>query len=150
MFKPVLGLDLGLNTLGIAVSRSGHLVTGLANLHFPRGQFASAYTAVVKLAEKEMVGTIVLGRPCYPSGDPTEMTFVAEEFAKVLRTQLDRAGLNRVEIQLQDEQGSTLEAAANLHELGLNAKKQKPMIDRAAAEVILTRWLGDHGYDIWR
>lgn len=150
MFKPVLGLDLGMKTLGIAVSRSGHLVTGLANLRFGYGKVEETIPEVLKLAEKEMAGIIVIGRPCYPSGDPTEMTEVAESYSKKLREALDRKGMGRVMVELQDEQGSTLEAALNLHEMGMNSKKQKPIIDRAAAEVILTRWLSANGYDIWR
>lgn len=150
MFRPVLGLDLGLTTLGIAVSRSGHLATGLKNLKFPRGRFESALVETVKICQKEMVQTIVLGRPCYPSGDPTEMTGVVEEFANTLRQRLDSKGLKDVSIVLQDEQGTTLEAAGNLHELGMNAKRQKPIIDQAAAEVILLRWLSAQGYEVWR
>ena len=150
MFRPVLALDLGMTTLGIAVSRSGHLATGLKNLKFPRGEFAKAIQEAVKQVELENATTVVLGRPCYPSGDPTEMTQVVEEFSEKLREALDQRGLKEVSIDFQDEQGSTLEASRNLHELGLDARRQKPMIDRAAAEVILIRWLEAHGYDVWR
>lgn len=149
LFKPVLALDLGLTTLGIAVSRSGHMATGLDNLKFPRGNFEPAFQGAINYAEKESVGTIVLGRPCYPSGDPTEMTSVVNDFAEELRKRLDKSGLKDVKLVLQDEQGSTLEAASTLHELGLNAKKQKPIIDRQAAKVILERWLMANGYDVW-
>lgn len=150
MFRPILALDLGLTTLGIAVSRSGHLATGLENVRFPRGEFERAIQAAVKQCRKEGAGTIVIGRPCYPSGDPTEMTGVVESFREDLRKALDQGGLSDVTLEYQDEQGSTLEASKNLHELGLNTKKQKPMIDRAAAEVILLRYLESHGYDVWR
>lgn len=149
MFKPVLGLDLGMTTLGICVSRSGHLATSLANLKFPNGDFDYAYPRVLQFVEEEFISKIILGRPCYPSGDPTEMTFVVEKFKEELRKRLDAGGFKKVEIELQDEQGSTLEAAANLHDLNLDAKKQKKIIDQNAAKVILERWLRKNGYDVW-
>lgn len=126
LFRPVLSLDLGMTTLGIAVSRSGHMATGLANLKFPNGKFEEAWQGAISFAKKESVGTIVLGRPCYPSGDPTEMTGVVESFSAELRKRMDAQGLKDVKLELQDEQGSTLEAAKELHGLGLNSKKQKP------------------------
>lgn len=149
MFRPVLGLDLGMTTLGIAVSRSGHLATGLANLRFPRGDFDKTYPQVIRFVKAESVHTVVLGRPAYPSGDPTQMTYVAEAYAKTLRAALDNAGLRDVAIELQDERYSTLEAAYELHGLTMNAKAQKPIIDEQASKVILERWLRKNGYDVW-
>lgn len=149
MFKPILGLDLGMTTLGICVSRSGHITTSLENLKFPKGEFSFAYEAIFKYIKKENVETIVLGRPCYPSKDPTEMTFVVEDFYKQLLKLLNEKGYSEIKVELQDEQGSTLEASSNLHNLNLNAKEQKHYIDENAAKVILERWLIKNGYDVW-
>ncbi len=138
-----------MTTLGISVSRSGHLATGLANLRFPNGAFAVAYEKVAEYAKAEKAEIIVLGRPAYPSGDPTAMTLVVTAFAAELRKALDQAGLKDIAIEFQDERESTLEAAADLHALDLKAKKQKPIIDEEASKVILTRWLRAKGYDVW-
>lgn len=149
MFKPVLGLDLGMTTLGICVSRSGHITTSLENLKFPNGQFSFAYEAIFKYIKKENIGIIVLGRPSYPSLDPTEMTFVVEDFYKRLKELLKERGFNDIKVEFQDEQGSTLEASQNLHNLNMNSKEQKAYIDENAAKVILERWLIKNGYDVW-
>jgi putative Holliday junction resolvase len=46
-----------------------------------------------------------------------------------------------VRIEYQDEYGSTLEAAADLRASGRKARRQRPVIDQAAAVVILRDWL---------
>ncbi len=148
-FEPVLGLDLGLTTLGISVSRSGHLATGLVNLHFHNGKFDYAIGKVLGYVKDERIAIVVLGKPAYPSGDPTQMTFVAVDFAKKLREALDQAGFKSVAIEFQDERDSTLDAAKDLHSLNMNAKRQKPIIDEQASKVILERWLRNKGYDVW-
>jgi len=149
VFKPVLALDLGMTTLGICISRSGHMASSLDNLKFQKGSFDSTFPIVLKYIKQENAGIVVVGRPSYPSGDPTEMTYVVEEYVKNLREYLNSKSMEKIEIELQDEQGSTLEASENLHNMNLNAKKQKQIIDQNAAKVILERWLKNKGYDVW-
>jgi len=45
----------------------------------------------------------------------------------------------------QDESFSTVDAASKLHDAGLNARKQKGVIDQAAAMEILNRYLEQQG-----
>ena len=47
-------------------------------------------------------------------------------------------------LHLVDESFTTLGAAAKLREAGRNAKRQKAVIDQAAAVEILNQWMG-HG-----
>ena len=88
----------------------------------------------------ERVEKFILGWPLYPSGDPCEMTPIVADFA----LRLEKAFPN-IPIVKQDERGSTVEAAALLHEQGKNAKKQRKIIVSAAAGVILKRYLASIG-----
>lgn len=147
-FRPILALDLGMCTLGIAMSSSGHMATPVANLHFPNGKFEECYGKIMGYVEDNFIGLIVMGKPCYPSGDPSSMTQAAMDFAKELDNRLKAKGKN-IDIVFQDEQYSTLEAASLMHDEKLNSKKQKPKIDQVAACVILERYLRNNGYDVW-
>lgn len=145
---PILGLDLGLSTLGIAISRSGHMATAEENLHFPSGQFDGCYETVMTYVLDNKIKAIVLGRPCYPSGDPSPMTEVVNTFKKELEKKLKDKKI-QCAVVMQDEQFSTLEAASLMHQENLSAKKQKSKIDKVAACVILERYLRNNGYDVW-
>lgn len=147
-FKPIMALDLGMCTLGIATSSSGHMATPLANLHFPNGSFEGCYDKVIGFVRDHFIGLIVMGRPCYPSGDSSPMTQVATDFAQELDTRLKAKGMN-IPMVFQDEQYSTLEAAALMHGDNIRSKKQKPKIDQVAACVILERYLRSAGYEVW-
>ena len=74
MKKNILALDLGKGSLGMAISRSGLFVTLLENLRFQATHYDEALKGVAKVMEEEMVESIVIGLPLFPSGDPCEMT----------------------------------------------------------------------------
>jgi len=147
-FKPILGLDLGMCTLGIAISRSGHMASPLENMHFPNGKFDDCYPRVIQYIRDNFIGLVVLGRPCFPSGDPSPMTETVLGFKAELEKRLSEANI-KIDIVLQDEQYSTLEAASLMHDENLSHRKQKPKIDQVAACVILERYLRKNGYDVW-
>ena len=136
MKKNLLCLDLGKASLGVALSRSGMLVTPIENLRFHAMQFDEPISYLHELLKREKVETFVLGLPLFPSGDDCEMTHIVRDFAKRLQTEFPN-----IEIVYQDQRYSTLDASANLHEKGQNAKRQHKTIDRTAACVILERYL---------
>ena len=136
MKKNLLCLDLGKGSLGIAISRSGMLVTPLENYRFHLMKFDEPIEYLKGLLKKEKVETFVLGLPLFPSGDDCEMTLLVRDFAKLLETNFPG-----IEIVYQDERYSTIEASSALHDKGQNAKKQHKTIDRTAACVILERYL---------
>ncbi len=136
MKKHLLALDLGKGSLGLALSRSGEFITPLKEIRFPATHYEVAIQGIRELLMIEKVETFVLGLPLYPSGDDCEMTPIVREFAEKLKNTF--AG---IDIAFQDERNSTVEASALLHASGKNAKKQKKMIDSAAACVILRRYL---------
>ena len=142
MQKNLLALDLGKGSLGMALSRSGQFITLLENLRFPATHYEYALQGIKELLMIEKVETFVIGYPLFPSGDPCEMTPIVEDFILLLQKEFPG-----IPVQKQDERNSTVEAAALLHELGINAKKQRKTIDSAAAGVILKRYLVSIGQD---
>lgn len=140
MKKNLLCLDLGKGSLGLALSRSGILITPLENLRFHMMAFEEPIAYLHQLLKKEKVETFVLGLPLFPSGDECEMTKVVKDFALLLKNEFPG-----IEIVYQDERYSTIEASNALHEKGQNAKRQHRTIDRTAACVILERYLKSIG-----
>lgn len=136
MKKNLLCLDLGKGSLGVAISRSGLLVTPIENLRFHAMQFDEPLDYLSELLKREKVETFVLGLPLFPSGDECEMTHVVYDFAKMLQERFPG-----IEIVYQDERYSTLDASSALHNEGKNSKRQHKSIDRTAACVILERYL---------
>ena len=140
MLTNILSLDLGKGSLGLAISRSGILVSPLPNLRFHALDFDECLRMLKKATEYERVEHIVIGYPTYPSGDPCEMTPLVEAFIPKVQALFPKADITKV-----DERGSTVEASEMLHMNNKNAKKQRAMIDSAAAMIILERYLKQIG-----
>ena len=134
--KNILAMDLGKTTLGLAISRSGILVTPLTNIKFPD----ECIKLLLDTIKFEKIEHIVIGLPLFPSGDPCEMTPVVEEFIKKITPLFPNIDINKV-----DERNSTVEAAEMLHLNNRKAKNQKSIIDSAAAMIILERFLKQIG-----
>lgn len=137
----ILSLDLGKGSLGLAISRSGMLVTPLPNLRFHALDYDECIRMLKKAIEYERIEHIVVGLPLYPSGDPCEMTPIVEEF---IESKL-RPLFPNVDITKVDERNTTVEASEMLHLNNKNSKKQKAYIDSAAAMIILERYLKSIG-----
>ena len=140
MEKNILAIDLGKGSIGLALSRSGMLVTPLREVRFPAAHYGMAIAAIKELLMLERIESFVIGYPLFPSGDPCEMTPIVESFIAKLQE-----SFSGIPVHKQDERNSTVEASALLHEQGKKAKKQKRNIDSAAAAVILTRYLKSIG-----
>ncbi len=134
--KNILALDLGRGSLGVAISRSGMLVTPLCNIRFPMEEYDLAIDLLKENIQGERVENIVIGYPSYPSGDPCPMSQVVLDFIPMLQK-----AFPGIKIHKEDERYSTLEASASLHDQGTRTKKQRKTIDRTAACVILERFL---------
>lgn len=142
MEKNILSLDLGKGSLGIAISRSGMLVSLLPNLRFKAGDYQEAVKLLSKVIENETIEHVCIGLPLFPSGDDCEMTPIVRSFIPLIEPLFP--GIN---IILVDERNSTVEAASYLHGNGEKSKKQRHHIDSAAAGVILERYLKQIGQD---
>ncbi len=132
----ILALDLGTTTLGLAISRSGILTSPLPNLHFKELDYEDAINKLKEVIRFERIEHVVIGYPYYPSGDLSEMTANVDNFIPRLNELF-----KGIEIIKVDERGSTVEASQMLHQNNKNSKKQKSIIDSAAAVIILERYL---------
>ncbi|TAE90153.1 MAG: Holliday junction resolvase RuvX [Verrucomicrobia bacterium] len=117
---PALGIDYGDARIGIAASD-------------PVGIMAR----ISAIIQQRQIKTIVIGLPCHLDGREGESALKARRFAEQLQALHPQIPLHFV-----DEAYSTVSAAAKLHEAGKNAKKQKSLIDQAAAVEILNTWMG--------
>lgn len=130
-----LGLDLGTRTLGLSISdESKTLANTLTTLHFD-GNYDTLLEPIKEIVKSENVEKIVLGLPInmnYTIGDRGKTTL---EFKQKLETYLN------IEVIMQDERLSTVEANNYLLQADMSRKKRKKHIDSLAANIILQTYL---------
>jgi len=137
MEKNIIALDLGKRSLGLAISRSGMFISSLPNLKFDNCDFDTCMRLFFDAIKGETIEHIVVGLPLYPSGDECEMTPIVKAFIE----KRIKPNFPNIPIHLMDERNTTVEASEVLHLNNKNAKKQKAIIDSAAACIILERYL---------
>ena len=131
----VLGFDFGLARIGVAV---GETETGLAHPLAVIGDEANAarFAAIEKLLAEWKPATLVVGLPTHLDGSEHAMTARCRRFANQLH---GRYGLP---VTLVDERLSSAEAEARLKEAGhAGWRRQKPLLDATAAQIILSQYL---------
>lgn len=125
-----LGFDFGLKRIGVA---SGEHLLGIAHplttLNVESNE--DRFNQIAKLVDEWKPSTLVVGLPLTLDGEEHEVTLLCKKFARRLD---GRFGLPVVMI---DERLSSAEASQSLKEIGINGRKQKPMLDQIAAQVIL-------------
>ena len=90
---------------------------------------------LVFLVKQQNVQGIVLGYPSRTDGKQASLTETVRELA---------AGLEQktcVPVLLRDERYTTVMARRKLQESGVKARRQRPVIDQVAAEIILQEHL---------
>lgn len=126
----VLGFDFGLKRIGVA---SGEYLLGIAHplttLNVESNE--DRFNQIAKLVDEWKPSTLVVGLPLTLDGEEHEVTLLCKKFARRLD---GRFGLPVVMI---DERLSSAEASQSLKEIGISGRKQKPMLDQIAAQVIL-------------
>ena len=137
---PVLGIDHGEARIGIAITDPvGIMAHPLETIHVKNTPPIPRISALVK---ERQVKQLVLGLPIRMDG--TEGT--AAEKIRTFGAQLAQA-IN-LPLHYIDESLTTVAAAEKLHQAGKNAKKQKSIIDQAAAVEILSAWLSQNSPDL--
>ena len=134
-----LGIDYGRRRIGLALSdATGTLARPWKSIALRGGNTAEALEAEISAlrAEDDGLDVIVLGLPRRLSGEPNEQTRAVEALAARLRSAA--AG---VPVVLQDERLTSREAESLLARREKDWRKRKPMLDAAAAAVILQDYL---------
>ena len=135
-----LGLDLGMRTLGIAISdRTGLIASTYKTLRFPEGEYMSTISELQKICEEEKIDKIVLGLPRHMNYDIGEKATIATNFGEYLSKELN------IEVIMQDERLTTKQAEDVLIANNTSRKKRKKVIDSVAATIILQTYLDMKG-----
>jgi putative Holliday junction resolvase len=131
---PALGLDYGDARIGIAATDPvGIMAHPVETIH---RQKQDAHACIARLIRERGVKTLVVGLPCHLDGREGESAQKARRFVAELSQQHPQLPVVWI-----DESFTTVAAAAKLHEAGKNAKRQKALIDQAAAVEILNAWM---------
>jgi putative Holliday junction resolvase len=131
-----VGLDVGTKTIGVA--RASARGPQMASPQFTlrrEGLKRDVPRLWATAAQWGAVETWVVGLPFELDGTEGRSARLARQVGEAI------AALGGV-VEFQDERFSTVEATRRLQESGLDARRQREVIDSAAAAVILEDWLG--------
>jgi len=132
-----LGVDFGEVRVGVALSDpSGILAMPLITLKRDRPQGTDLDALAALVAEHEVV-EVVVGLPRTLAGRDGPAAQAATGYARALASRLGDA----VPVRLADERLTTVSAARILAERGVRGRKQRAVVDQAAAVEILQSWL---------
>ena len=127
-----LALDIGERRVGIAVSDdSGIVVRPLITLA-TENSFLARLGEVI---ESEKPDVLVFCLPRHQSGDVGDMAKEIRELAKGIKHEYN------IEVDFEDESGTTLIAEGRMKEAGVAQKDMKTKVDAEAATVILESYL---------
>lgn len=131
-----LGLDLGTKTLGIAVSDTTFTIASpLKTVFFKEEDYSSLIPILKEIITEYHISKIILGFPKNMNNSIGPRGKVTLSFANEIREKLN------VEVIMQDERLSTVEATNYLIEGDMSRKKRKNKIDSLAAVIILETYL---------
>ncbi|HEY8224137.1 MAG TPA: Holliday junction resolvase RuvX [Pyrinomonadaceae bacterium] len=131
---PVLALDLGQKTVGVAVS--DHLSITIKRVDpLERSNWKDLLRNVAALIERFDAQTLVIGLPLSLDGVSRSAAEQVEKLA------LNFARSLKVPVYLQDERLTSEEARASLREQGYNTSDMERLIDSEAAAIILRDFL---------
>ncbi len=132
-----LGVDVGEVRVGVALSDpSGVLATPLVTLNRDRAGGADLEALAALVVEHEIV-EVVVGLPRTLAGRHGPAAQAAADYARALAGRIG----DEIAVQLTDERFTTLSAARMLAERGVRGRKQRAVVDQAAAVEILQGWL---------
>jgi putative holliday junction resolvase len=142
-----LGVDVGSVRVGVAVcDPDGILASPLVTVprdqrHFPgqnagKDDLPSDIRELACLAEDHGAVEVVVGLPVSLSGNDGPAAAAARAYAARLA-----AAIDPVPVRLADERMSTVVASRRLADRGVRGKRQRAVVDQAAAVEILQSWL---------
>jgi putative Holliday junction resolvase len=91
---------------------------------------------IAEIIHQRGIRTLIIGLPLRLDGSEGDAVKKVRSLAQKLHAQHPQLPLH-----FTDETFTTVTASAKLHEAGKNAKKQKHLIDQAAAVEILDAWM---------
>ncbi len=129
-----LGLDLGSKTCGIAISdRTGLIATSLEVIRY--NDYDELINKLNNIVISRNVDAFVLGNPKNLDGSLSKRSEITLEFRDILLNKFN------MEVIMQDERLSTVEAERMLISNNTKRKNRKKVIDKIAATIILQSYL---------
>lgn len=130
----VMALDVGLKTVGVAVSDPLRIIAqGITTVR--RTGLRADLAALEALVAEHAVDRVVVGWPLQPNGRPGAMARVVTRLADALA---ERTGLP---IERWDERMTSRLAERALIEGGASRATRRQVVDKVAAALILQGWL---------
>ena len=131
-----LGLDLGTRTLGISMSDITHTIaTSYKTLRFNEGDYDSLIEPLNQIINDYNIEKIVLGLPKNMNNSIGERALTTLAFKDKIEHELN------IEVIMQDERLSTVEATNYMIQADMSRKKRKKKVDALAANIILQTYL---------
>ena len=131
-----MGLDLGMRTLGVSLSDTTLTISNLyKTIRYAEGMYNDSISELREIVKENDVTKIILGFPKNMNNTIGPKGEIAIEFQKELQEKLN------IEVILQDERLSTVEATNYMIQADVSRKKRKKTIDGLAANIILQTYL---------
>ncbi len=131
-----MGLDLGTRTLGISLSDvTKTIASSYKTIRFKENEYEVLFPQLKQIVEEQKVDLIVLGFPKNMNNTVGDRANITIMFQQNLQQYLN------IQVILQDERLSTVEATNYLLEADLSRKKRKAHVDAVAANIILQTYL---------
>jgi putative Holliday junction resolvase len=129
-----LGLDLGSKRIGVAgCDGTGLIATGLTTIE--RTSFDRDVAQLREIIEQRQVQILVVGLPYSMNGTLGTQARKVQNFTKRLEAAL------QLPVEYVDERLSSLEAEELIKAENRSPSRNKGLIDRKAAAIILQQWL---------
>ncbi len=134
MPETLLAFDFGEKRIGVAV---GNTIVGIAHplQTIETESNDDRFNAIGMLIAEWQPAQLVVGLPSHMDGTEHELSRLCRKFANRLH------GRFNLPVALVDERLSSAEASQSLKQAGIGGRKQKPMLDQVAAQLILQSYL---------
>lgn len=136
-----LGLDLGTTSLGVAISdKTNTLVSPLTLIKFKKEDYNDALNKLMEIIKDKNISKVVLG---LPKNMDNSLGFAAQRslnFEKILESA-------NVEVILEDERLTTVEAINIMKNNGLKRINEQNKTDVLSAVLILESYLKRQNYE---
>ena len=135
-----LGLDLGSKTCGVSISdRTGLIASSLEVIRYESND--ELISRLRSIIEEKKVDAIVLGNPKNLDGSLSKRSEITLEFKDALEGEFG------LQVFMQDERLSTVEAERMLISNNTKRKNRKKVIDKIAATIILQSYLDRRNHE---
>jgi putative holliday junction resolvase len=135
-FVSALGLDVGKKRIGVAgCDGTGLIATGLTTIE--RKSFAQVLEQLQQIVRDRQVQVLVVGLPYSMDGTIGFQARQVQKFAKSISTAL------QLPLEYVDERLTSFQAEQLLHAENISPSRNKGLIDRKAAALILQQWLDE-------